>query len=230
LWLANVCCSKVSAGIAIVFIFGILIVFSNSCPVLQAQTGTSFTPKDNFAIPLYHGSISFGVNGSYSTATFDNDSWTFTNLFLDGSSPIATLKFSAQDFNVTIFSYVTSNNTGSQSFRLRYVVEGKGKQILNFGLGPEESASFEWTVSVNSHVFGEGSVWTISHDGTIIVNGAIGNVSIAHYDFGAVISNSNLPFYQQHSVAIAMAVAVAVTVAIAVVTKLKTREPSAKMR
>jgi len=217
----------------IAVILGILIVFSNSSPDLLAQTGASFTPKGIFGIPAYHGSISFGFNGSYSTATFDNDSWIFTNLQVDGSLPIGILSFSAQNCNVTIFSYQAINATTFDIMLLRYVVEGRGVQILNLGVNSTQSglsANDEWDVVFGTRYFAEeGDGWYLSRDGTLTVTGATaGNVTVMHYTFPIMGNNENLSFYQQHSVAIAIAIGAAVTVAIAVAIKVKTREPSAK--
>ena len=230
--MAGININKVSAAIAIV---AIIFIFPLSFSYGQAQTGIAFTPTDHFSIPAYNGSISFAVKGTYSKATFENNSWVFTNLNLTNlqtnSQPLENLKISTQNSNITILSCLTSNNTSFQSERLRYVVEGQGKQIVNLGLGPKSgdpSLSFEWIVSANNHTFfAEGDVWSLSHDGTITVNGASGNVSITHYDFadfGNGISNSNSPFYQQHSVAIVTVIAVAIVVVIAVVIKVKNKE------
>jgi hypothetical protein len=212
-----------------------LIVFSTDCPALQAQAVTSFTPKDNFSIPAYHGSISFGFNGSYSTASLDNDSWTFTNLLLYGSLPIETLKFSAQNCNVTIFSYQSLNITTFDIMLLRYVVEGHGVQILNLGVNSTQSgisANAEWNIVFGNRNFAEeGDGWYLSHDGTLTITGATaGNVTVLHYTFLNMGNTQNLSFYQQHSVAIIVAAVAAVTVAVAVAIKLKTREPAAKMK
>jgi hypothetical protein len=217
--------SKVLIGIAIIVI---IFIFLLICPNSQAQTSIAFKPTDIFLVPAYSGSISFGVNGTYSAATFENNTWTFTNLHLNGSQPLKTFQISTQNSNVTISSYVTSNNTGLQTIRLRYAVEGPGEQILNLGLSPQEAGSnpnAEWTVTVNNNVFlAEGEGWSISHDGTMIVNGASGTVSIVHYS----MSNSNLPFFQQHSVAVAISTALAIVVAIAIVIKVKNREQPGK--
>jgi hypothetical protein len=220
---------RVSTGIAIIVIIFIL---SLACSNSQAQTSIAFKPTDIFLVPAYNGSISFGVNGTYSAATFENNTWTFTNLHLTGSQPLENFQISTQNSNVTISSYVTSNNTGFQTVRLRYAVEGPGKQILNLGLSPEEGGSdpgVNWNVIVNNNVFlAEGNGWSISHDGTMIVNGASGNVSIVHYDFFGNGMNSNLPFFQQHSVAVAIATALAIVVVIAVVIKVKNGEQPGK--
>jgi hypothetical protein len=212
---------KVSTGIAIIVI---IFIFSSSCPDTKAQTNTAFNPTDKFSIPEYNGSLSFGVNGTYSRATFENNSWTFTNLRLTGSQPLENFEISTQDSNVTIFSYLPTNNTGFQTVRLRYAVEGKGKQILNLGLGSEKEG-WQWSVSFNGATFGEGNGWNISHNGTLVVNGATGNVSIVRYDYGS-IAPSNLPFYQQHSIAIITALGVVVTVIVVVVIKVTSRKHS----
>ena len=218
---------KVLIGIAMIVI---IFIFSSSCPDTKAQTNTAFNPSSKFSIPEYNGSLSFAVNGTYSAATFENNTWTFTNLHLNGSQPLKNLEFSAQNSNVTIFSYVTSNNTGLQTIRLRYAVEGTGKQILNLGLSPQEAgldSSAEWTVTVNNNVFlGEGEGWSISHDGTITVSGPSGNVSVVHTDYFG--NSSNLPFYQQHSVAIAIVAALAIVVVIAVGVKVINRKQSSE--
>jgi hypothetical protein len=229
--LARINSNKVATRVAIIVI---LFIFLWTCPNTQAQTEITFSPADKFSIPLYNGTISFAVNGTYSKATFENNTWTFTNLRLSGSQPLENFTISTQNSNVTIVSYRTANATTFRSARLRYVVKGQGKQILNLGLGSEESglsASAEWSVIFNNNIFvSEGNGWDISHNGTMVITGATGNVSIVHYGFlgfyGNIASRSNLPFYEQHSVAIVIALAVAVTVVIAIVIKVKNREHS----
>ena len=221
--------SIVLTGIAIIFIISL---FSSTCPDLHAQTSTTtaFSPSDKFSVPEYNGNINFAVNGTYSSATLQNNVWTFTNLQLNGSQALNNLEFSTQNSNVTIFSYITSNVNGIPTLRLRYVVEGGGKQILNLGLSPQEAgfdASAEWTVTVNNNVFlGEGEGWSIARDGTLSVSGPSGTVNIVHTDyFGNTL---NLPFYQQHSVAIAIATALAIAVVVAVGVKVINRRQSSK--
>jgi hypothetical protein len=220
--------SKVSAGIAIIVI---VLIFPWTCPNTQAQTDITFKPADKFSIPSYNGTISFAVNGTYSKATFENETWTFTNLCLNGSQPLENFTISAQNCNVTIFSYQTFNSTTFQGAMLRYEVEGKGNQILNLGLGPQQggfSASVQWSVILSNNAFAtEGQDWSISHDGTMVVNGATSNITIVHWGFSeSSVPNSNLPFYEQHSVAIIIAVAVAATVIVAVAVKVTNRKHS----
>jgi hypothetical protein len=214
---------KVSTGIAII---GIIFILSLTYPNTQAQTNISFTPADKFGTPENNGSIGFAVNGTCSNVTFENNTWTFTNLCLTGSQPLENFEISTQNSNVTIFSYLTFNNTAFQGIQLGYAVEGKGKQVLNLGLGSEEE-DWEWSVAFNGVFIGEGDGWNILRDGTLVVTGATGNVSIFDFEsFGNSAPSSNLPFYQQHSVAIIITVAVAATVVVAVVIKVNSRKHS----
>jgi hypothetical protein len=221
--LAKINRGKVSTGIAVIFI---IFTFLLTGPNTQAQTNIAFSPADHFSVPAYNGSISFAVNGTYSKATFENNTWTFTNLRLTNSHPLENFQISTQNSNATIFSYVTSNNTAFPNVRLRYEVEGQGKQILNLGLGPEEEG-FEWTVSFNGVNINEGKNWSISREGTFVITDATGNISIVGFTFGN-ITPSNLPFYQQHSIAIAVAIAVVVIVVVAVAIKVTGRKLSAE--
>lgn len=211
-------CLKVSAAIAII---AIGLVFSCSSPALKAQTNTTFNPTDNFSIPAYNGLISFRVNGTYSNATFKNDTWTFTNLQIQGSQSLEYLSFSAQNCNVTIASYYSSIYLLHVAL-LNYLVQGQGKQVINMGTGSQSPA--EWSVYYRNRVLSNGDDWGVSQNGTVVVNGLTGNVTILYYGFMGAVNTSNLPFYIQHSVAIASAVAVAVTVVVAVAVKVKTKD------
>jgi len=220
--------SKFAVGIAII---AILIFLLCTGLVSYAQTGiTAFGPSDKFIVPEYNGTINFAVSGTYSSAILENNIWTFTNLDLKGSQTLKNLEFSTQNSNVTILSYITSNTTGIPTVRLRYAVEGRGTQILNLGLSPQEAdfeADAEWTITVNGNVFlGQSEGWRISHDGTLTVSGPSGNVSVVHTDYFG--NGSNLPFYEQHSVVIAIAAALAIVVVIAVGVKVVKRKQSSE--
>jgi hypothetical protein len=221
-WLVKVNGDKISAGIAII---AIIFIFSLACPNTEAQTSTSFTPADKFLVPAYNGSISFAVNGTYSNANFENNTWTFTNLHLNRSTLLENFEISTQNSNVTVVSYESNNNTVAQSATLRCVVEGNGKQTLNFGLGPGKG-ELDWSLGYNGTDVGrgEGEGWNVLHNGTIVLTDLTGSLSITRFDY--LGSSSNLPFYQQHSVAIAVAIIFALVVGAAVLTKVKSREPS----
>ena len=221
--------TRISGKLSIVIpIILILFIFSYIYPSTQAQSNTSFSPKDRFLIPSYNGAINFATNGSYSNATFESESWIFENLSINGSMPLQNLLVSAQNSNVTIFSYFSSNNTIT-TLRLRYEVEGNGKQIFNFGQqGPVQNV-VDWTIvkTVNhQNIFlTPGTDFTFSPDGTIVVNGATGNFSIAHYNFYYNnLFNSNLPFYERHSVAITTSAAVAIVIVLTVVIMVRNRK------
>jgi hypothetical protein len=215
---------KFSAVIAVLFI---LFISSWICPNSQAQNNTSFGPANQFLIPTYNGVVSFSANGSYSNATFENNGWTFENLNINGSTPLQKFSVSAQNSNITIFSYFSSSNA-TTTLRLRYAVEGNGKQIFNFGLkGPVNGA--DWTViktvDRKSIFLTPGPDYTISSSGTIVVNGATGNFSIAHYNFNNNnLFNSNLPFYLQHSVAITTSAVVAIVIVLSAVIAVRNRK------
>ncbi len=219
--LATINLIKISVGILLVLF---IVIFPLTCRYAQAQTNTAFNNSEIFFVPAYNGSISFGVNGTYSNATFENNIWVFANLRLNRSQPLAVLEISAQNSNVTIFSYTATNNAASPSVRLRYTVVGQGSQTVNLGLSPkiaEFDPGAEWSITVNNNVFlAQGQGWTISRDGTITVDDANGTVNIAHTEYFG--NNSNVPFYQQHSVAIAIAAAFVAVVVVAVVVKVKT--------
>lgn len=191
------------------------LLFSNT----QAQNYTSFSSADQFQIPLYNGTVSFAVNGSYSQATLYNDSWAFQNLIMNRSTTLNNFRVSAQNCNVTIFAYTASNT--SQTLRLRYSVSGDGKQIFSFGQIPGIQNSIDWyvvhTINGKSIFLTPGVDWTISPDGTVVVNAATGNFSVVHFNSGdTALLNSNLPFYEQHSVAITISAVVAIVLLLAV--------------
>jgi hypothetical protein len=215
----------VLTGLAAVLI--IVVVFSAIYPSTQAQTNTTFTSKDKFSIPELHGSISFSVNGSYSEATLQNGTWIFSDLRLNNSQPLRTLKISAENSNVTVYSY-RANQFGAtnQSFRsitLRYTVEGLGKQTVNLGLNSSQPTSpTEWTITVpDKGILAEGNGWQLLPDNSIVVTGLTGNVSISHFTYNMPTTSG--PFYVQHSIAIITAAVVAATIAVAAVIRVKVR-------
>ncbi len=209
--------SKVSAVIALMLI---LFISSSIYPNIKAQTAISFSPADQFKIPSYNGTVSFAVNGNYSQATLYNDSWAFQNLSMNRSTTLSNFRVSAQNCNITIFAYTASNT--SQTLRLRYSVAGAGYQIFSFGQIQGAQNSVDWyvvhTVNGKSIFLTPGVDWTISRNGTVVVNAATGNFSVVHFNSGdTALLNSNLPFYEQHSVAIATSAGLAVVVILAVV-------------
>ena len=170
----------------------LVLIISCYCQPIQAQTSQTFTTADRFTIPNLNGSIRFAVNGSYSKAILNNNTWAFTDLTLNNQSvpgfgindlrSVENLTFSTQDSNVTIFAYLTINNSFSVSL-LSYTVEGKGKQMVNFDLNsssPPEPA--EWSLIVPKNVvLPEGQGWTLLRDNTLDINSAASNITIVHF-------------------------------------------------
>jgi hypothetical protein len=201
----------------------LLIVLSlPNLQAVQAQNATNFTPKDTFGIPGYNGTIRFALKGTYTSATLENDTWTFNALTLNGSYPLGTLKFSAQNCDVTIYTYYSMTYNSRRLGYIRYWVEGVGEQTMNLGFNSSlQSDPSEWTVITTGNVFlAEDQNWHLLHDNTMIIYGVTGNVTVARYNYGYPIDNR--PFYEQHSIIILTAVAIAITVAAATVIKLKT--------
>ena len=206
----------------------VVLFFSCFCPNSQAQTNTTFTDLDRFSIPETNGTISFAVNGSYSSAIFENHTWIFKNLRLRNSLSFGNLKVSVENSNITIFP-PRANNTLFRSSTLRYSVEGQGKQIVNLGLNTSRRTdASEWTVTIpgpdgNTVFLAEGEGWILLPDNSVVVTGITGNLSVTHFSSFIFENDSNLPFYQQHSIGIVTAASVLVTVAIALVIKVKVR-------
>jgi len=192
------------------------------CPNASAQTSTAFGPSKVFSVPSYNGAINFAVDGTYSNATFQDDAWTFADLSLNQSQPMPYLQISAKDSNVTVWYY--GYNVYFPSDMLVYYTQDNGEQVINMGL-PNAGNTVDWVVFSNNTFVTNG--WTLSPDGTVTVAGLTGNITVVYFGFTSQMNNSNLPWYEQHSVAIAVAIAVAVTVgaAVAVSVTLKKRSP-----
>ncbi len=187
-------------------------------PSIQAQNTTTFTPTEKFTIPQLNGSISFAFNGSYTSAILQNDTWIFTDLTFNNSVRLGNLNISVKDSDITIFTFY-SDRLSSQFSRygyIRYFADGAGVQTFNLNINTTDSThSGEWGVINPASVFlAEGREWRLLPDNTIIVYNRTGNITVSHYGFG-IGSDSSLPFYLQHSVALIMLAVLAVTVAVA---------------
>jgi hypothetical protein len=213
----------VPAGLVAVFLTAL--AFSLFCPSIQAQTRTTFTSSERFSIPQLNGTISFAENGSYSSATMENGTWTFTDLRFNQTQSMGTLKVSAENSNMTIIAYRSFSFFGRNP-TFYYNAAGDGRQTVNLGLNSTTHSS-EWTIIVQGNIFlAEGEGWNLLPDNTVVLSGLTGNISVTHINFGLPNdgnSNGNLPFYVQHSVIITVAAALAVMVAAAIMIKVKVR-------
>jgi len=205
-------------------LFIVATVLSLLCSNVQAQTPSTFTSTDRFDIPQLNGSIRFGYNGSYASATIENNTWVFTNLTLNNISRPGTLKVSVQNSTITIYSFslVFSNQS---RISVRYNAQGAGQQFFDFGLNKSvPTHQSEWSVIIPGSVFlANGQGWKLLPDNTVIVTGQTGNISVSRFNFGAP-NDSNLPFYERHSVALITLAVVAATVAVAAIISVKVRK------
>lgn len=222
----------INSHVALVSLSAVMIIvlmLSGVCPVL-AQTSRTFAPFENFAIPELNGNIRFAANGSYTAATLENGVWIFENLRLNHSAPLAKLKFSARNSNVTILAF-RSSLTAFRGAALNYFVEGQGEQTVNLSLNFTDG---EWSVLFNNVFIGEGDGWSKSPDGTLTITGANGNVSLTVLRFadfgGGGGNNADLSFYEQHSVAILTGVVVAIMVVLAAAIWARNRKQLPDMR
>jgi hypothetical protein len=211
----------IEAGIAVIIL---LLVSLLLLPNTQAQDATAFLPADRFNIPELNGSIGFAVNGSYSSAVLENNTWRFSDLELYGSSNKGTLEISVQDSDITITDFRPFIE-GGRNQAVRYIAEGKGVQTINFELNyTKPTHASEWMVLLSANVFlGEGEGWRLLRDDTIVITGQTGNVSVIHYRLD-IPDESHLPFYQQHSVALITIAVVAATVTAAALISVKVRK------
>jgi hypothetical protein len=212
-----------------VILAGLIILLLHNA---QAQNETSFTQNTTFDISTQESKISFGVNGTYTSATLTNGTWSFTNLKLNGSQTLNTFKVSAKNSNITINS-LNLRNTTSRFARLRYVAEGTGEQTFQMGITAGEGRGGlhpEWSVIVNDDWLGEGEAWTIIPDGTITIKGVTGNIYILHYNFLSPNEiDEDLPFYEQHSVSITTIAFAGSIVILGTIIRLKTKRHDNQM-
>jgi hypothetical protein len=187
--------------------------------VPTAQAENTFIPTDKFTTPSQNSTISFAVSGTYSNATLKNGVWSFTDLRLNGSQPLDKLEVSTQNSNITIFSHLSYDYLRKISV-LTYFAEGQGTQTLNIGIGAgkeQGGINIEWSVIVNDAFIAQGDRWNITPEGTLTITGLSGNVTILYFSLGEEESNENLPFIQQHSIAILTSCIVIATITTAVI-------------
>ena len=217
---------KVLAGIAALLILAT--VFYSLLFAVQAQDVTVFSSNDRFMIPALNGSIQFAQNGSYSSAKFANNTWTFYDLKLDrvlNNSRLGNLEISVQDSNITIYSFYSSNNISVSRQYIRYFAEGAGCQVVNLDVNGTTHI-YEWWVTIrapNSVFLAEGKEWQLLSDNIVIIRGQTGNVSVTHYNFG-ITEDNNMPFYQRHSILIQTSMLLIATVVVGLVISVKVRK------
>lgn len=100
---------KISVALLLTFVLVIIQLVNAS---------QNLTNTNQFIIPTYNSTINFSNNGSYESAKFENNTWFFTGLLLNGSNLLFTdadilsksythgnLSIFASDCNVTITNF-----------------------------------------------------------------------------------------------------------------------------
>lgn len=212
--------------VGVVFFIFFLFLSSFGCFVL-GQSEISFTTTDKFEIPLRNGSVSFGVEGSCEKAFLENYVWNFVNLCFVSSQSAEKLdlKVSAKDCEITISSCIIYNSTfageSARSARVRYNVVGNGEQVFDLGLDPKFG---DWGVFFDGDFKGENDGWRLSSDGTLIVTGITGNVTLSYYGFPASFRDSfggDDQVFSFHSVVVITSFALVFIVLLATVVRIR---------
>lgn len=192
----------------------VLLVFQFSLLGVHAQPEIVFTTVDKFEIPSKNSSIRFAANGTYRSATLDNDVWIFENLYFP--NPINTEKLnltvSAQDCDIIISPYSIFNRISrGENVKwviLRYTVAGQGMQVVNLGLDPDKG---QLDAILDGEFVGLNHGWTRDYDGTITVTRVAANVTLWYYGYPDSYTQ-NVDFFEQHSVMLSSTFSFAVIV------------------
>jgi hypothetical protein len=191
-----------------------------TCLPSQAQTVVEFTSADTFEIAATNGVIRFAQNGTYESASLENDAWTFVNLRLNYTGGGVNVTISVKNCMINITFCRTTNTTAT----LRYFVTGQGTQIVKFN---HDLKGAEWMPTYNgSNYLVRTRDWKTMPDGAITVTGAPANsnVNLPYRLFAAYLGGnadvSGQSFLQQHSVVIATAIAAAAAVAFALIVRV----------
>lgn len=214
-----------SVKVCAVAVAALVLILPLICPNALAQTSTAFDPTQKFSVPAYNGVVRFAVNGTYSNATFQDNAWTFTDLSLNQSQPMPYLQISTKNSDVTVWYYGV--NTLFPYNMLNYYTQDNGQQSINMGL-TNAGESVDWVVFSNNTFVTNG--WNVLQNGTVTVTGLTGNITVIYFGFTNELGNSNLPWYEQHSVAIAVAIAVAATVGVAIAVNITVKKRSANLQ
>jgi hypothetical protein len=225
--------TKKAIDTATITLFIAVLMLSNISHTVQAQTPTAFTSTNEFPIPTQNSTITFALNGTYSTAILENGTWTFKDITFDnpkvpffdltGIKSVGNLKISARDCNITIWIYLNVHYT-YPIVLVSYFSQGTGTQTVNLGLNnTQPTSSSEWSVVINENVFiAEDQGWKLLPDDSLVITPPnAGNITVMHFDFNDPEVQKNLPFWMQHFVLLLIGVVLAVTAAVAVMIRIR---------
>jgi hypothetical protein len=195
---------------------------------------TGFQAGEQFVIPDSNSTISFARDGNYTGANLENGGWHFTHLRLRNFT-LEDFTISAKNTNVVVLNFTRGFGFSSRipNFRLTFNVSGSGTYSVNFSPSmnvTESNGYVDWLVFTGTGTgvifMSLGKEWNFAPDGTIVINGITGNVTISYYGLSQYTRNltAGLSFYEQHSVVIVVASIVCGAVVVTVVmAKLRQR-------
>jgi hypothetical protein len=221
--------AAISKPVLVVFALAILVLTLISCfSNVKAQTEGNpvFTANDTFIAPGSNSTIRFAINGSCTSITLKDSTWTFTGLRLGYSRNAANISISAVDCNLTIYS-VSVSNFSARSVSIRYNVIGTGSQSVRFIDITQSTSSVEWSVIVPGASgsgmvwLSEGRNWDLRSNNTVVVHDITGNITVTRYNLGSLQPNSSgqsLPI--SHSITLITLGSLIAVVAVGLIVKL----------
>ena len=124
------------------------------------------------------------MGGSYSSASLENGTWTFSGLSLEGSKSLLpqsggyTFSASAKNCNVTVTAFNRLNVFPPMGYgTLEYQVSGVGVQMFN--LYYSDNRWLSYSIYVDGVPKAEGNFWNVTEDGWLTVSGS-SNVKIVY--------------------------------------------------
>jgi hypothetical protein len=146
--------------------------------------------------------------------------WIFEDLSLNGSRVIGTLKVSAENSDITVFTYRARSILGSTE-SIRYFAQGQGKQTFDLGVNATgQTHPDEWWVLNNAASIANRQGWSLAQGNVVVVEGLVGNVSITHFGFYSIPTGTG-NFFVDHSIALIVAVALLVTIGVCLIVRFK---------
>lgn len=217
--------NTILGSLALAILFATLVL---CLPDSAAQTTVNpvFSSADAFYAPISNSTIRFLSNGSCTSITLTNGTWTFTGLRLGDFGNAANVSVRAVNCNMTIYS-VAASNFSARSVSLRYNAIGDGSQSIRFVDITQHTTSVEWSVVVpgptgNRVWLSEGQNWNLLPDNTVEVHGVTGNVTVMRYNLGAFQpTSSNQPFPLSHLITLITFGVLIAIIAVALVIKLR---------
>jgi hypothetical protein len=138
----------------------------------------------HFPIPEFNATVEFAGSVSYFNASFEDNTWHFTDLVLNGftNSTLDNFSITAHDCSVTIDSFLVRLymhvGVGFDSV-LNYTVAGAGNQTFSFKTGDYSPSNTWHAVTIDGVARENGDGWTfLEGEQSLTVANAASSVSI----------------------------------------------------